>query len=83
VGRRSRLVALVIGSQAILGAVREPPDEMLKSMEADIYPRHRPDLADQIEVALGDGSPFEEQLGYFAHAVDPETAEAPLGWKTV
>ena len=72
---------IVIGSQAILGAVKEPPGELLQSMEADIYPRHRPDLADAIEGALGDGSPFEAQFGYFAHAVGPETAKAPAGWE--
>jgi hypothetical protein len=29
---------VVIGSQAILGAVDEPPESMLLSMEVDIYP---------------------------------------------
>ena len=72
---------VVIGSQAILGAVSEPPEELLQSMEADLYPRHRPDLSDDIEEALGDGSPFEQQFGYFAHAVGPETDKAPAGWQ--
>ncbi|MDA0169195.1 hypothetical protein OJ998_08875 [Solirubrobacter taibaiensis] len=72
---------VVIGSQAILGAVAEPPEDLLQSMEADIYPRHRSDLSDRIDGALGDGSPFEEQFGYFAHAVGPETAKAPVGWE--
>ena len=72
---------VVIGSQAILGAVADPPEDLLQSMEADIYPRHRPDLSDRIDGALGDGSPFEEQFGYFAHAVGPETAKAPEGWE--
>jgi hypothetical protein len=31
---------VVIGSQAILGNVEEPPERMLRSMEADVYPRH-------------------------------------------
>jgi len=72
---------VVIGSQPMLGAVPEPPDELLQSMEADIYPLHRPELGDRIEGALGDGSPFQQQFGYFAHAVDPGTARAPLGWE--
>jgi hypothetical protein len=72
---------VVIGSQAILGVVSEPPDELLESMEADIYPRFRPELSDLIDGAMGDGSPFEEQFGYFAHGVGPETAKAPAGWE--
>ena len=72
---------VVIGSQAILGTVREPPSELLESMEADIYPLHRPELSDFIDGALGDGSPFEQQFGYFAHGVGPETAKAPAGWE--
>jgi hypothetical protein len=73
---------VVIGSQAILGVVAEPPAELLESMETDLYPRHRPELSDLIDGAMGDGSPFEEQFGYFAHGVGPETAKAPHGWQT-
>ncbi|HWK26252.1 MAG TPA: hypothetical protein VNS09_06815 [Solirubrobacter sp.] len=72
---------VVIGSQAILGTLREPPAELLESMEADMYPLHRPELSDFIDGALGDGSPFEQQFGYFAHGVGPETAKAPAGWQ--
>lgn len=31
---------------------------------------------------MGDGSPFHEAFGYYAHGVGPETATAPAGWKT-
>jgi hypothetical protein len=34
-----------------------------------------------IEGALGDGSHFQQAFGYYAHAVGPETAKAPLGWE--
>jgi hypothetical protein len=30
---------------------------------------------------LGDGSPFHEAFGYYAHGVGPETARAPAGWE--
>ena len=72
---------VVIGSQAILGADPDPPEELLRSMEADLYPRRSPDKADAIEGALGDGSRFEQSFGYFAHAVGPETAKAPAEWE--
>lgn len=71
---------VVIGSQAILGLLAEPPEELLQSMEADIYPLRDPGLADAVEGVLGDGSAFEQQFGYYAHAVGPETAKAPAGW---
>jgi hypothetical protein len=54
---------------------------MSMSLEADIYPRERPDLIDEIDGALGDGSRFQETFGYYAHGVGPETAKAPAGWE--
>jgi len=36
---------IVIGSQAILGRFPDAPKELRQSMEADLYPRFRPDLA--------------------------------------
>lgn len=72
---------VVIGSQAILGSVADPPEEMLFSMEADVYPRHAPDKAKEIEGSLGDGSSFQGLNGYYAHGVGPETAKAPAGWE--
>lgn len=73
---------VVIGSQAILGTVEEPPEAMLVSMEADVYPLHSPEKASEIEGSLGDGSPFQGVYGYFAHGVGPETAKAPAGWQS-
>lgn len=72
---------VVIGSQAILGSTSAVPDSMLVSMEADIYPAREPARAIEIDAALGDGSPFHRQFGYYAHGVGPETAKAPAGWQ--
>lgn len=72
---------VVIGSQAILGSVSDPPEAMLFSMEADVYPLHAPDKAVEIDGSLGDGSPFHGMYGYYAHGVGPETAVAPAGWE--
>lgn len=72
---------VVIGSQAILGYVADPPAEMLFSMEADVYPRRAPEKAKEIEGSLGDGSPFQGMNGYYAQGVGPETAKAPAGWE--
>ena len=72
---------VVIGSQAILGSVADPPEAMLFSIEADVYPLNAPDKADEIDGSLGDGSPFHDLYGYYAHGVGPETAVAPAGWE--
>lgn len=72
---------VVIGSQAIFGSVAEPPESMLFSMEADVYPRRDPGKAEEIEGSLGEGSMFQSTYGYYAHGVGPETVVGPTGWE--
>jgi len=72
---------VVVGSQAILGQFPFAPETLLVSLEADAYPKHDPERAIEIDGALGDGSPFHETFGYFAHGVGPETVHAPAGWE--
>ncbi|MGX6447294.1 DUF6036 family nucleotidyltransferase [Patulibacter sp. S7RM1-6] len=76
---RGRFV--VIGSQAILGTTRDPPPNLLVSMEVDVYIPDEPEVTDLVEALLGDGSMFHRTHGFYAHAVGPETAKAPTGWK--
>lgn len=71
---------VVIGSQAIHGEVSDPPEELLQSMEVDMYPLADPERADDIDGAIGDGSAFEYNNGYYAHGVGPLTAKGPAGW---
>src|ERR1035437_2792371 len=72
---------VVIGSQAILGSVVQPPASLLQSLEADIYPLRDPAAADLIDGALGDGSPFHLAFGYYARGASPETARPRRGWR--
>lgn len=72
---------VVVGSQAILGAHPGAPAELLRSMEADVFPRSHPERADVIEGAIGEGSLFHDTFGIYAHGVGPETAKAPAGWE--
>ena len=72
---------MIIGSQSILGAFPNAPEFLLQSMEADVYPLHHPELADLIDGAIGELSPFEERFGYYAQGVGPETAILPFGWE--
>ena len=81
-GRIARARELVvIGSQAILGQFPDAPAALCRSMECDLYPRSRPELADKVDGAIGEGSQFHEQYGYYAQGVGPDTATLPRGWQ--
>ena len=71
---------VVVGSQAVLAISADIPAEMLVSLEADVYPRNRPERSDLIDGSIGEGSVFHETFGYYAHGVGPETAVLPEGW---
>jgi hypothetical protein len=72
---------VVIGSQAVLRQFPNAPETMLRSMEADLYPRKDPSRAIDIDGAIGDGSQFHVTYGYYGHGVGPETLHAPAGWE--
>jgi hypothetical protein len=72
---------VIIGSQAVLGQFPDAPVRLLTSMETDVYPRNKPALADKVDGAIGEGSPFHEEFGYYAQGVGPETAVLPSGWQ--
>lgn len=40
---------VIVGSQAILGAVPDADPSLLLSMEADVFPLRRPEMADLID----------------------------------
>jgi hypothetical protein len=64
---------IVIGSQSILGRFPDAPRELRQSMEADLYPRFKPNLAEEIDGSLGELSPFHNTFRYWADGVSPDT----------
>lgn len=72
---------VIIGSQAVLGQFPDAPVALLMSMEIDLYPLSRPELADKVDGAIGEGSVFHQTHGYYAQGVGPETATLPAGWR--
>jgi hypothetical protein len=72
---------IVIGSQAVLGEFPDAPPELLISNEADLFPRFDPDRSDLIDSTIGEGSPFQNAFGYYAHGVGESTAILPEGWR--
>ena len=72
---------VVIDSQAVLGQFPDAPAELLVSIEADVFTFRSPADADLIDGSIGEGSPFHQTFGYYAHGVAEETAILPPGWK--
>jgi hypothetical protein len=76
---------LVIGSQSVLASLPETdlPVEATGSIEADMAFFDDPDdlLADQVDGAIGELSPFHERYGYYAQGVSVTTAILPEGWR--
>ncbi len=72
---------VIIGSQAVLGQFPDAPVALLMSMEVDLYPLSRPELADKVDGAIGEGSVFHQTHGYYAQGVGPGTATLPAGWR--
>ena len=72
---------VIIGSQSVLGQFPDAPAVLLASMEADVFPRNCPERADLIDGAIGEGSRFHEQFGYYAQGVGEATAVLPDGWR--
>jgi len=72
---------VVIGSQSILGQFPDAPASLRASVEADVFPKNRPERADLIDGSIGEGSPFHATYGYYAHGVDETTAVLPAGWR--
>jgi hypothetical protein len=72
----------VFGSQAILGMYPDSPDALLVSEEVDMTPKHRPQLSDLVDGALGQDSAFHHAHGFYVHGVSiHEAAVLPEGWE--
>jgi hypothetical protein len=80
-GLTGETIFVVVGSQAVLAQHPHLPAAMSRSVELDIYPKFRPDLADVIDGAIGADSPFHGTFGYHADGVGPETARLPRSWE--
>jgi len=72
---------VIVGSQAVLGQFPQASDELLISMEADVFSLRDPADSDLIDGSIGEGSPFHQTFGYYAHGVSVETAVLPNGWR--
>jgi len=72
---------IVVGSQAVLGQYPDAPESLIRSMEADIYPKNKHHLSDLIDGSIGELSPFHQTFSYYAYGVGKDTATLPDGWE--
>ena len=67
---------VILGSSAILAQFPDAPDELMDSLDADLYSPRGAEDANLVDGSIGEGSHF-----HYAHGVGEETATLPEGWK--
>jgi hypothetical protein len=72
---------VIVGSQAILGAVPDAPQEVLVSEDVDLYAPENEAASELVDGSIGERSPFHESFGYYVHGVGRETAILPSRWR--
>jgi hypothetical protein len=72
---------VIVGSQAVLGQFPHAPEDLLASIEVDVFSPRSAEESDLIDGSIGEGSPFHKTFGYYAHGVAAETAVLPEGWR--
>lgn len=72
---------VVLGSLSVLGYEGEVPPRMAASLDVDAYTRHDPARVFELAGALGAGSSFEAEHGFYLDPISPRVATLPLGWE--
>ena len=74
---------VVVGSLSVLGVMRagEIPPRMLLSIDVDCYTRQDPGRIFALRAALGEGSAFEAEHGYYLDPISPNLPTLPAQWE--
>ena len=72
---------VVFGSLAVLGYAGEVPRRMAASLDVDAFTKADPGRIFDLVPALGPGSPFESEHGYYLDPISPRVATLPAGWE--
>lgn len=75
---------VVVGSHSALGVPRdrELPARMTMSIDVDAWTRNDPGRIFELQAALGQGSAFELENGYYLNPVSPRLPTLPEGWES-
>jgi hypothetical protein len=71
---------VVFGSLSVLGYDGKIPLRMAASIDVDAYCRTEPERTFDLSPALGQGSPFESEFGYYLDPISPHVATLPEDW---
>lgn len=71
---------VVFGSLAVLGYSGEVPPRMAASLDVDAFSKSDPGRIFDLAPALGQGSRFEAEFGYYLDPISPQVATLPAGW---
>ena len=83
-GVSGRSSFVIIGTGAVIAQLKTVPLDLMQTREIDLYVRDAPDADDVstlIDGTIGEGSPFDETFGYYAHGVGERTACLPDDWE--
>jgi hypothetical protein len=72
---------VVFGSLAVLGHAGEVPPRMAASLDVDAFCKGEPERIFELNSALGQGSPFEAEHGYYLDPISPRVATLPEAWE--
>jgi hypothetical protein len=74
---------VVVGSLSALGIAQDGrvPPRMLMSIDVDCFTRRDPGRIFDLNEALGEGSPFEAEHGYYLDPVSPRLPTLPGQWE--
>ncbi len=72
---------VVLGSLSVLGCARDVPPRMAASLDVDAFCKGDPPRIFDLASALGQGSPFELEHGYYLDPISPAVATLPAGWE--
>jgi len=73
---------IVVGSQAMLATYPEAPGALLQSVEADLYPRNRPDLAEASTGRSGSSASSTTRMATTPTASRPRPSLHPSAGKS-
>lgn len=72
---------VVLGSLAALGYSDAVPPRMAMSLDVDAYGKGDPPRVFKLAAALGQGSAFEAENGYYLDPISPRVATLPESWE--
>ena len=82
-GVSGRELFVIVGTGAVIAQLKTVPLDLMETREIDIYVPDDPEadgISDLIDGTIGEGSPFDETFGYYAHGVGARTACLPDDW---